>query len=161
MSIELFEWPNNIQPPVYFANHQWAVTPYGLECLTLHYAIERSRLLERVSTEGNPYDVSDWVMHLAGKTWCDVQQFCEAFEVALNVLKIKGRTTVNIEKSKALALREKGEQAAFSAFMKNELNEPDLEASPTTGRLIRGSCRVVDLDAAAELYRERKLRARK
>lgn len=43
----------------------WAVTPYGVECLTTYYPIEAYRLWQG---EG----VHPWERHLSGKTWVNM-----------------------------------------------------------------------------------------
>jgi hypothetical protein len=103
-----FLWPNDIVPPVYFANAQWAVTDYGLECLTEAYAIERDRLTERWHDDAT---VSDWVMHLADRDWCDLDYLCEAFDVALRHHRVKGRTLINLQLSRRRAEHERVQDA--------------------------------------------------
>jgi hypothetical protein len=50
---------------------QWAVTTYGLECLTDQYAIEKSRLFE-----------SDWERHMSEKAWVLMDDFVAAIQAA-------------------------------------------------------------------------------
>lgn len=49
----------------------WAVTEYGVECLTTHYAIEKARLKE-----------PDWLRHLIGKTWTVAADVSDALDFA-------------------------------------------------------------------------------
>lgn len=75
-------WPNDLTQPVYFANSQWAVTAYGLECLErgAPYAAEGSRMNE--TRPGS--DLYDWPLHMAEKSWVDIEAFIQAFETALH-----------------------------------------------------------------------------
>lgn len=57
--------------PVHKQFGSWAVTTYGLECLTDQYAIEKSRLAE-----------SDWEYHMSGKTWVLMEDFAAALRAA-------------------------------------------------------------------------------
>ena len=68
---DYFEFPNDIKAPIFFANRQWAVTGFGLECLSSDYPIEASRLWE-----------ADWESHMAMKVWVDGSLFNEAIEKA-------------------------------------------------------------------------------
>ena len=83
MPDEAYKWPYAITPPILFANGQWAVTRYGLECLTSNYPIEAKRLTER--GPGGRAEMYDWPPHLAEKEWVDVPAFLEAFQEALRV----------------------------------------------------------------------------
>lgn len=49
----------------------WAVTEYGVECLTTNYAIEKARLGE-----------NDWHRHMIGKTWTIAEDVCDALDYA-------------------------------------------------------------------------------
>ena len=49
----------------------WAVTSYGLECLTTYYPIEKRRL-----------DEDDWLEHMRGKVWVAMGHFQEALQFA-------------------------------------------------------------------------------
>ena len=62
-----------------FKNGQWAVTDYGMETVPPEapYEFEASRLLEVTDRpKGKFYD---WPVHLAEKTWVDIEAFIEAF----------------------------------------------------------------------------------
>lgn len=48
--------------------HGWAVTDYGVECLTRDYCIEKERLTEE-----------DWPLHMAEKPWVDMYDFLYCF----------------------------------------------------------------------------------
>lgn len=50
---------------------QWAVTTYGLECLTDSYAIDKARLKE-----------PDWERHMSEKTWVLMEDFSAALKAA-------------------------------------------------------------------------------
>ena len=74
------------------ANWQWGITEIGVEAIegatgpsidgaTPKYSINTERLLE-TTTRGK--DVFyDWPVHMAEKTWVDVEAFNEAFKKAL------------------------------------------------------------------------------
>lgn len=49
----------------------WAVTDYGVECLTTNYAIPKDRLGE-----------SDWKKHMCGKTWIVAEDVCDSLDYA-------------------------------------------------------------------------------
>ena len=85
--MELFEWPNDIEPPIHYANAQWAVTDYGIERLTDEYAIEASRLGEIAPDElsAGIRGVSDWIVHLSMKRDVDIELFVDAFRAATKV----------------------------------------------------------------------------
>lgn len=133
-SSELFKWPNDITPPVYFANTQWAVTKFGLESLTWEYAIERKRLAEL-----------DWVEHVCSKTWADVHSFCEAYEVALIFHRIRGRSAIieAMPRGRHVALQRKETGSRFSQFCRS------MGISPEVG------VNADDLWAAYELFDEK------
>ena len=82
---------------VLFKNAQWAVTDWGLEAVRpgapCEYLISAHRLLER-SGIGNG-EFYDWPLHLAEKTWVDIDAFNEAFVEALKHHKGKYREEVN------------------------------------------------------------------
>lgn len=50
--------------PIIERTDYWAVTKYGLECLTSDYPIEAHRLWE-----------PDWVEHMRHKEWVDIGDF--------------------------------------------------------------------------------------
>ncbi len=82
---------------VFFKNAQWAVTEWGLEAARpgapCEYFIPAHRLLERGGIgHGELYD---WPLHLAEKTWVDMDAFNEAFVEALRHHKGKFREEVN------------------------------------------------------------------
>jgi hypothetical protein len=78
---EAYQWPHEIVPPIWFANSQWAVTDYGIECLTSYYIIDAKRL--GMLTDRSAGILYDWPVHLAEKTWVDLDAFAQAFEFAL------------------------------------------------------------------------------
>lgn len=49
----------------------WAITEYGLECVTTYYPIEKERLGE-----------ADWTDHMAGKDWVILKDFVRALRAA-------------------------------------------------------------------------------
>lgn len=140
--IEYFKWPYNISLPVYFANRQWAVTKYGLECLTSDYPIERLRLSERhVGT-----NLSMWVLHMTEKDWCDIREFAEALEMAMLIHKVKGRSLIDMTDSLTAALRKIEQNKKFDRFV------DDLEPNHDPSKMKVYS--MADITAAHDLYQE-------
>lgn len=69
-------------------NRQWKVTKHGLESIDERsdYSIEAKRLGEMVDRgDGDHYD---WPIHMAEKTWVDIDLFIDAFVKALEFHKI-------------------------------------------------------------------------
>lgn len=66
-----------------FENHQWAVTRVGLEVKKPEpeYVIYAERLTETTERGGDIY--YDWPVHMAEKTWVNIEAFIEAFQKAL------------------------------------------------------------------------------
>ena len=60
---------------VWWRGRQWAVTAYGIERLDGTYTTEASRLSEKPDYP--------WPMHMATKTWVDIDEFTTAWMVAL------------------------------------------------------------------------------
>ena len=76
----------NRQPlsmPVYWRGRQWAVTGYGIECLTEDYALSRNLLWSK----GDPLrrDNLGWLVHLSRKKWVDLADFEEAIRFAVKL----------------------------------------------------------------------------
>jgi hypothetical protein len=70
---------------VLYENHQWAVTEHGIESVkpAPTYPIEANRLLERDGVgRGKLYD---WPVHMAQKSWVDIEAFIDAFSRALRL----------------------------------------------------------------------------
>jgi hypothetical protein len=65
-------------------NHQWEVTQFGIESVrpAPEYPILKSRLTE--TTERGRATYYDWPIHLADKSWVDIEAFLEAFADALS-----------------------------------------------------------------------------
>ena len=57
--------------PIIQRTKYWAVTTYGMECLTSYYPIEANRLWE-----------SDWIDHMKGKDWVDMMDFRKCLKAA-------------------------------------------------------------------------------
>ena len=87
-----------------FANHQWQVTDFGMEAIvgsrtdimegeTPLYHIAAPRLLETTNRDRVYYD---WPVHMAEKTWVDIEEFLEAFANALDAHKGKYRGSLSI-----------------------------------------------------------------
>lgn len=68
-----------------FENSQWAVTEDGLDTIESEpfYEIDAADLVKTVNLDGDIY--YDWPLHMAAKTWLDVEAFIEAFTLALDV----------------------------------------------------------------------------
>jgi len=56
----------------------WAVTMYGIECLTDYYPIEK-RDIKRKKGEVS------WEKHMSGKTWVKIEDFRQALEYAKEI----------------------------------------------------------------------------
>jgi len=71
---------------VWFENHQWSVTDYGVESVRPgaphHYHFEKSRLLE---ARDHGDELYNWPIHMAEKSWIDIEAFNEAFVKALDL----------------------------------------------------------------------------
>lgn len=68
-----------------YQNRQWAVTSYGVESVPPEskYHFEASRLTEM---RGDGADaIYDWPVHMAEKTWVDIEAFIDAFKKALEL----------------------------------------------------------------------------
>ncbi len=87
-----------------FKNEQWMVTDFGIEAirgaqpfgivgLTSIYEIPASRLLEITDRGENQY--YDWPVHMAEKTWINIELFTEAFMQALKIHKDKYKGEVD------------------------------------------------------------------
>jgi len=92
---------------VLFQNHQWAVTSLGVEGLGEHayYGFNKERLLE--TTDYGSGELYDWPVHMAEKTWVDIEAFIQVFEKALDLHGYrKGVDQVRLEQSLARARKE-------------------------------------------------------
>lgn len=73
-----------LQEPVYFRNKQWAVTGYGVESVPpapdYHFGVSRIGELAH-SNNGTFY----WPVHMAEKTWVDIEAFIQAFTESLRI----------------------------------------------------------------------------
>jgi len=71
---------------VLFENLQWQVTDYGMESVRknapyYHFNAERLLEMEGAGT-GKLYD---WPLHMAEKTWVDIEAFIDAFKQAVRI----------------------------------------------------------------------------
>jgi hypothetical protein len=57
----------DISPVIYLPNESWAITDYGIECLTTYYPIRASRLRSE-----------DWACHVGDKSWADYDEIWDA-----------------------------------------------------------------------------------
>jgi len=55
---------------------EWAVTPEGIECLTLQYSITK-----------DSFDEPDWIDHLAQKTWVNKDDLRKALVAGQDFIK--------------------------------------------------------------------------
>jgi hypothetical protein len=62
----------NEMPQIIAQYGEWAVTPFGVECLTYPYQIQWDSLLDSVI--GDEY----WLQNLAKKDWVNLRDFAEA-----------------------------------------------------------------------------------
>jgi hypothetical protein len=85
MTPKHFQWPPQIEPPILYANRQWAVTKFGLECLTDDYPIKAERLGKTTNRSGEI--LADWVVHMAEKSWVDLDELVDAYAKALKIHK--------------------------------------------------------------------------
>ena len=87
-----------------FKNEQWEVTEFGLEAIpgskpksidgiTVSYEIEAERLAETTDRERAYYD---WPVHMAEKTWVDIEAFIEAFANALDIHKMRYQDGIDL-----------------------------------------------------------------
>jgi hypothetical protein len=74
------------EPPseIWFKNHQWSVTDYGVEAVkpAPYYHFDKKRILETGNRGGELYD---WPVHMAEKTWVDLEAFIEVFLKAIDM----------------------------------------------------------------------------
>ena len=71
------EWMEIRSIPEIFTRYgDWAITEFGLECLTLPYDIAASRLWEK---DGSP---RDWPKHMSEKRWIILSDFKSALDAA-------------------------------------------------------------------------------
>jgi len=76
-------------------NRQWAVTPVGLTCLEHEYVIPGAQLAE---TKGESR-LAMWPLHMAEKSWVDIEAFLVAFSEALVTHTPVGWETLDLELS--------------------------------------------------------------
>lgn len=69
---------------VLFKNSQWVVTDTHVQSVkpAPDYHFEIGRLTEAERAPGETYD---WPVHMAEKTWVDIEAFIEAFEQGLTI----------------------------------------------------------------------------
>jgi hypothetical protein len=60
---------------------QWAVTTYGIECLTQYYPIEK----ERIDSQSR----ENMIEHIRRKYWTNEGEFIQAFDFAIEHFKKK------------------------------------------------------------------------
>ena len=67
---------------IFFQYGTWAVTDYGLECLTEYYVIEGKRVSE-----------TDWPKHMDDKGWVEMKDFLMCFVIVAFALTLFGHST--------------------------------------------------------------------
>jgi hypothetical protein len=74
----------------FFENNQWKVTDYGMEGAGEYswYHFNAERLVEDQNND-NRGRYYDWPLHMAEKTWIDIEAFISAFEEALKIHKAR------------------------------------------------------------------------
>jgi hypothetical protein len=85
MSDDLHQEEDGKTSKLLYKNRQWAVTDYGVESLKSqpYYHFDKTRLLE--STDYGSGELYDWPVHMAEKTWVDLEAFIEVWRKALEM----------------------------------------------------------------------------
>jgi hypothetical protein len=78
-----------------FVNSQWVVTDYGIEAIGQSplYQIESRRLVETTRRGAETY--YNWPLHLAEKSWVEIELFIDAYAMALAEHAGKYRSMIN------------------------------------------------------------------
>jgi hypothetical protein len=72
--------------PIRYINGQWAVTGYGIECITSPYEIKKADLAD---ARWGDATMPQWPRHMAKINWVNTDKFLDAFEAALKAHNIK------------------------------------------------------------------------
>ena len=75
-----------LDPPIHYINGQWAVTGYGIECITSPYEIKKADLAD---ARWGDATMPQWPRHMAKIGWVNTDKFLDAFEAALKAHNIK------------------------------------------------------------------------
>jgi hypothetical protein len=97
---------------VLFENHQWQVTDYGVESIkpAPTYNFSADRLLETQGAGAGQF--YDWPVHMAEKTWVDIEAFIEAFTQAVKPHAGKFKGSVDLAKFSASIAKAREEAPA-------------------------------------------------
>lgn len=101
----------------------WAVTEYGVECLTTHYAIPKARLKEE-----------DWHKHMIGKTWTVAEDVCEALDFARQYFSRKVVNTPKIPETPTPGLPRRPRRQSLSNRLRFLILKRDHYACQMCGR---------------------------
>ena len=69
---------NELSHPVHWRGSQWAVTAFGIECLSNFYEIEKERLWDSEEVHG-------WEQHMSEKNWVNMPDFRQALCLAREI----------------------------------------------------------------------------
>jgi hypothetical protein len=72
--------------PIHYINGQWAVTGYGIECITSPYEIKKADLADARWLDAT---MPQWPRRMAKIEWVNTDKFLDAFEAALKAHSIK------------------------------------------------------------------------
>ncbi len=73
----------DLQYETLWQGSQWAATEYGIEARDGKYAFPAGLLSETREVGGE--QLPDWPLHMAEKSWVNIDDFCTAFLVALTM----------------------------------------------------------------------------
>jgi len=72
---------------ILWRGRQWAVTVYGVEALDGTYFFDRSRIADGVVSKFDAHH--SWPVHMAEKTWVDIDDFVTCWLVAITLHGVK------------------------------------------------------------------------
>jgi hypothetical protein len=75
-----------LDTPIHYINGQWAVTGYGIKCITSPYEIKKADLADARWLDAT---MPQWPRHMAKIGWVNTDKFLDAFEAALKAHSIK------------------------------------------------------------------------
>lgn len=139
---------------IWWRGRQWAVTSFGVECLDGTYAFEAKRLAEGCSKGDSPQ--ASWIVHMAEKSWVDLDDFATAWLVALSLhgVHVASETVRRVIAEQPLYPREEAEPGRISRFM---LTLRKLSGkSPTSRQQDFGPLAIFDCTEASERARARR-----
>jgi hypothetical protein len=122
---------------------QWEVVRQGMQSRSKHYQISKKRLANTREDRGRV--CSDWLLHLSGKEWVDIDDFARAWVMACRMHRVR-IDRIDVEASVAIARWQSGRGRAFKA-------ELDRQYSGTYG-IPLSALRDVDRSDAMKAWRE-------